>query len=80
MRWMIDNQLGRRNLSPAQRVVVIEKYRPIFEDKARENIHSGLNQHSSPMANLPNPKIDTRKELAQLANIGERSYDKVVLL
>jgi len=32
-----DGQLGRRNLSPIQRVAVTEKYRPVFEKKAQEN-------------------------------------------
>lgn len=27
MRWMLDIQLGRRNLSPIQRIAVTEKYR-----------------------------------------------------
>lgn len=34
---MLDIQLGRRNLSPIQRIAVAEKYRPIYEKKAKEN-------------------------------------------
>lgn len=37
MRWMLDIQLGRRNLSPIQRIAVAEKYRPIYERQAQEN-------------------------------------------
>ena len=37
MEWMLDIQLGRRNLSPIQRIAVAEKYRPIYEKKAKEN-------------------------------------------
>lgn len=37
MEWMLDIQLGRRNLSPIQRIAVAEKYRPIYEKQAREN-------------------------------------------
>ena len=33
---MLDIQLGRRNLSPIQRIAVAEKYRPIYEKQARE--------------------------------------------
>ena len=29
--WMLDIQLGRRNLSPIQRIAVAEKYRLIYE-------------------------------------------------
>jgi len=37
MRWMLDIQLGRRNLSPIQRIAVAEKYRPIYEKQALIN-------------------------------------------
>lgn len=39
---MLDIQLGRRNLSPIQRIAVAEKYRPIYEKQAKENQLSGL--------------------------------------
>ena len=38
MEWMLDIQLGRRNLSPIQRIAVAEKYRPIYEKKAKRKI------------------------------------------
>ena len=38
MEWMLDIQLGRRNLSPIQRIAVAEKYRPIYEKQAKENM------------------------------------------
>lgn len=37
MEWMLDIQLGRRNLSPIQRIAITEKYRPIYEKQAKEN-------------------------------------------
>ena len=45
MEWMLDIQLGRRNLSPIQRIAVAEKYRPIYEKQARLNQMSGLKQN-----------------------------------
>lgn len=36
MRWMLDIQLGRRNLSPIQRIAVAGKYRPIYEKQAKK--------------------------------------------
>ena len=33
-----SHQLGRRNLSPIQRIAVTEKYRPIYEKQAKENL------------------------------------------
>ena len=38
MEWMLDIQLGRRNLSPIQRIAVAEKYRPIYEEQAKRNL------------------------------------------
>ena len=38
MEWMLDIQLGIRNLSPIQRIAVAEKYRPIYEKQAKENM------------------------------------------
>lgn len=35
MEWMLDIQLGRRNLSPVQRNAVTEKYRLIHENKLK---------------------------------------------
>lgn len=37
MRWMINTQLGRRNLSPIQRIAIAEKYRPIYEKQAKKD-------------------------------------------
>ncbi len=37
MEWMLDIQLGRRNLSPIQRIAIAEKYRPLYEKEAKEN-------------------------------------------
>lgn len=36
MRWMLDIQLGRRNLTPIQRISVAEKHRVLFEKQAKE--------------------------------------------
>jgi hypothetical protein len=82
MRWMIDGQLGRRNLSPIQRVAVTEKYRPVFEEKAKENISLNGGDKKSPLQNSATPikKIDVRKELAKLAGVGERTYGKATAI
>ena len=37
MEWMLDIQLGRRNLSPIQRIAIAEKYRSIYEKQALIN-------------------------------------------
>jgi len=78
---MIDGQLGRRNLSPIQRVAVAEKYRGVFEEKARENYEQNVGRPSKEKssADLPTIKINTRKELSKLAGVGERTYGKAAV-
>lgn len=69
VRWMLDIQLGRRNLSPIQRIAITEKYRPIYEKQARENQSKAggdkksLSQNSSKAVD-PENKIDVRAKLA----------------
>ena len=55
------------------------KLEELFSKKAKENqiIRKG-EQAGSTSATLPNLKaVDTRKELAKIAGIGDRSIDKV---
>lgn len=40
--WMLNIQLGRRNLSPIQRSAVAEKYRPIYEKQALVNKQAAM--------------------------------------
>lgn len=74
---MLDIQLGRRNLSPIQRIAIAEKYRSIYEKQARENQLSGLKQNQNETV-LPNSvkreSIDTTKKLAEVANVGKETY------
>lgn len=46
MEWMLDIQLGRRNLSPIQRIAVAEKYRPIYEKQALINKQVAMQEAS----------------------------------
>lgn len=80
-KWMLDIQLGRRNLSPIQRIAIAEKYRPIYEKQAKENIENGgrkggLIAQNKPLVNLPNPSnpFNTSEELAKVANVSEKTY------
>lgn len=86
MEWMLDIQLGRRNLSPIQRIAVTEKYRPIYEKQAQENqSKAGGDKKSksyqkSLTENLPqaisskerNPTTD--KKLSDIAGVSEKTY------
>lgn len=83
---MLDIQLGRRNLSPIQRIAVAEKYRPIYEKQARDNLREGgrkgglansskPSQNSSKASNIEN-KIDVRAKLATVADVSTDTYSK----
>lgn len=74
---MLDIQLGRRNLSPIQRITIAEKYRDIYEKQARENQLNALKQNQNTvLPNLVNPenKIDTTKKLASVAGVSGKTY------
>lgn len=81
MEWMLDIQLGRRNLSPIQRIAVTEKYRPIYEKQAKENLENGgrkggLTTQNKPLSNLTNPlnSVNTNKKLADIAGVKPTTY------
>lgn len=81
---MLDIQLGRRNLSLIQRIAVAEKYRPIYERQAKENLsiggkNGGLANSNKPLENsakaIPKEnKIDVRAKLAKVAGVGKETY------
>jgi hypothetical protein len=77
MRWMIDGQLGRKNLNPFQWVEIVQKYRPALEEKAKEN--QGTRTDISAILPKGQP-IDVRKELAKTAGVKERTYSKAVAI
>lgn len=86
MEWMLDIQLGRRNLSPIQRIAVAERYRPLYEKEAKENQSKVGKEYGNGgiklTANLPqasdkdkrerNPTTD--KKLADMADVFEKTY------
>lgn len=83
---MLDIQLGRRNLSPIQRIAVAEKYRPIYEKQAKENLKEGgrkgglansskPSQNSSKASSIDN-NIDVRAKLAKTAGVSTDTYSK----
>lgn len=86
MEWMLDIQLGRRNLTPIQKIAITEKYRPIYEKQAKENQRlSGVeygNGGTKVMVNLPQPLSQgsrernptTSEKLASIANVSEKTY------
>lgn len=77
MEWMINTQLGRRNLSPQQRIAVVKKFEKKIREQGKENqseagrnFGNGKNSSSPNGEKLNDKKIRTDKELAKLANVG----------
>ncbi|MEY2655499.1 MAG: hypothetical protein RLZZ524_2527, partial [Pseudomonadota bacterium] len=78
--WIIDNQIGRRNLSDLARVRLAEIKRPIVERLARERQKCGQGGVLL-VENLPQASDDagskTRDKLASQAGVSGRTYDKL---
>jgi N6-adenosine-specific RNA methylase IME4 len=79
--WMILNQFGRRNLSNYQRSVLALELESVFSERAKENLKvsgenfgKGLQISAEPIEIKP---IDTRKELAKVANVSHDTIAKV---
>jgi len=74
MHWMIDGQLGRRNLSKIQRITVAEKYRERLKEEAKERQAEFKGNQHTKVESTPkggnSKKGETSKELAKLAEVG----------
>ena len=71
---MINNQFGRRNLSNYQRSVLALELESVFSDRAKEKQQEagGAVRQKSDKA-----VIDTKKELAKVANVSHDTIAKV---
>ena len=68
---MINNQFGRRNLSNYQRSVLALELEGVFSDRAKENLSDGGKGCQI------SDKVDTKKELAKVANVSHDTIAKV---
>ena len=74
IRWIILNQFGRRNLSAYDRSVLALKLKPVIAEKAKEKqaeAGGAVRQKSDKAV------IDTKKELAKIANVSHDTIHKV---
>lgn len=81
MEWMLDIQLGRRNLTPIQRIAVAEKYRPIYEKQAKENqgkrndLTNNIPQNIGESEKRKKAKDrEVNSKLASVANVNPETY------
>lgn len=73
MEWMINTQLGRRNLPPAQRISVVDKFKRKIQEQAKENMSIGGSSDKKGSPNgetLIQKQTHTDKELAKMAGVG----------
>ena len=80
---MLDIQLGRRNLPPAQRISVIDKFKKKIQEQAenkKEESNQSFygNRYTGKLESSPNgeqsKKLHTDKELAKMAGVGKETY------
>ena len=74
--WIIQNQLGRRNLSKYDRSVMALKLKPVVAERAKENERKGGGSGSSGRQKIGNPTT-TAKELAKTAGVSHETIRKV---
>ena len=70
-RWMLEQQLGRRNLSIDEKYEIVQKFKDIFKQRAKDNQSAG----GKGLVNLP--KVNTRLEMAKATGVSEKTYDKL---
>lgn len=70
-RWMLEQQLGRRNLSDIEKYEIVQKFKSVFEQKAKQNQSLG----GKGLSNLS--KVNTRKQMANATGVSEGSYRKI---
>jgi N6-adenosine-specific RNA methylase IME4 len=82
--WMIMNQFGRRNLSAYQRSLLALRLKPVFEEKAKENLRVAAETTNNKLYDTPCQKsdkplkeVDTKKELSKIAGVSHDTIAKV---
>ncbi len=75
-KWILENQLIRRNLTPYQRAELALKLEPLIKEKAREKLKTHVDQ-----GYLKSDKaVHTLPELAKKASVGHDTIYKVKLI
>ena len=75
--WMILNQFGRRNLSNYQRSILALQLEDVFKEKAKENLKLSQGKGKQKSAEVKVEPIETRKELAKVAQVSHDTIAKV---
>lgn len=73
--WIMNNQLGRRNLSTATRALMALDMKPLFAEQAKERQQSGLKQNTVVPREGTTERGKTRDQLAKIAKVSKSSID-----
>ncbi len=69
--WMLEQQLGRRNLSLAEKYEIVQRFKSVFQKKAKENQSLGGK-------GIPNlVKVNVQEEMAKAIGVSKGSYHKL---
>jgi len=71
--WILENQLGRRNLNGAQRIDVVDK---LFGLKEKEDAKKRISEGGKGRVNLPTLKGRATDNLSKKAKVSRRTYEK----
>ena len=77
--WMINLQFGRRNLNNYQRSVLALELEHVYKEKAKQNqgIRTDLKDDFCPNCDKSIDSIDTKKELAKIADVSHNTIARV---
>ncbi len=69
--WMLEQQLGRRNLTETERYEIVQKFKSVFQKKAKENQSLGGK-------GIPNlVKVNVQEEMAKSIGVSKGTYSKL---
>lgn len=69
--WMLEQQLGRRNISEVERYEIVQRFKTLFEERAKKNQSAG----GKGLTNLQT--VNVRKEMAKVTGTSEGTYQKL---
>jgi hypothetical protein len=75
--WIIQQQLGRRNLTSMQRLELAVVLKPLIAAEAHARMVAGV---SDPLENSPKGQIHTNVELGKLASISEHTVHRLLAI
>jgi ParB family chromosome partitioning protein len=73
--WIIQNQMGRRNLENIDKVPLLERKREILAEQAKRRMEKGRPKAGEPSVNLPEDTKETRDAVAAEIGVSGKTYD-----